>query len=92
MRDLQQDQHVRLVQRAHLQGWRRTAATTRPDRDAGLEKAQEWGDRIPIGIIYEDPERPTYEEQVPQLSGGALAKMSVMQDRKLLESIKNEFM
>ena len=34
----------------------------RRDRFAAIRKAEEWGDRIPIGIIYEE-EKPTYEEK-----------------------------
>ena len=36
------------------------------DRQAASLKAQEWGDRIPIGILYRSP-APTYEEQVAAL-------------------------
>jgi 2-oxoglutarate/2-oxoacid ferredoxin oxidoreductase subunit beta len=44
----------------------------RTNRDHVWAKAQEWGDRIPIGILYEDTERPTYEEQVSALKHGPL--------------------
>ncbi|MGD2144118.1 MAG: 2-oxoacid:ferredoxin oxidoreductase subunit beta [Anaerolineae bacterium] len=44
------------------------------DRDAGWEKAQEWGERIPIGILYRDASIPSYEEQVPALSAGPLVE------------------
>ncbi len=50
------------------EGWSPT------DRSAAWEKAYEWGDRIPIGIFYEDTTQPTLEEQVPTLSAGPLAK------------------
>ncbi len=43
---------------------------------AAFEKAQEWGDRIPIGVIYK-VERPTFEEQIPALSKGALVKQAI---------------
>ena len=43
------------------------------DYNAAMQKAHEWGDQIPIGILYVD-ERPTYEDQVPALAKGALAK------------------
>ncbi len=46
------------------------------DKKAALEKAQEWGDRIPIGIIYRS-ELPTYEEQVPALSKGSLVSQEI---------------
>jgi 2-oxoglutarate ferredoxin oxidoreductase subunit beta len=44
------------------------------DREAAWEKAQEWGERIPIGIIYQGAPVPTYEEQVPSLEAGPLVK------------------
>lgn len=52
---------------------------------AAFEKAQEWGNRIPIGIIYRE-ERSTYEERLPALRKGALAqrKLDPMQAEKLL--------
>ncbi|MGD6853379.1 MAG: thiamine pyrophosphate-dependent enzyme, partial [Candidatus Bathyarchaeia archaeon] len=30
---------------------------------AGMEKAQEWGDHIPIGVFYINPFEPTFEER-----------------------------
>lgn len=41
------------------------------DRTKAFEKALEWGDRIPIGVIYRN-DRPTFESRVPVLSGGPL--------------------
>lgn len=43
------------------------------DYNAALHKAREWGDQIPIGVLYLE-ERATYEEQIPALTQGALAK------------------
>ncbi len=40
---------------------------------AALTKAMEWGDRIPIGVIFKQ-ERPSYEEQLPALAKGTLVK------------------
>jgi 2-oxoglutarate/2-oxoacid ferredoxin oxidoreductase subunit beta len=34
------------------------------DRNKALEKAFEWGDRIPVGIFY-NKERPIYEDSIP---------------------------
>jgi len=49
-------------------------ATYNPrDYAAAMQKAQEWGNKIPIGVLYVD-ERPTYEEQVPALAKGTLVK------------------
>jgi len=51
-------------------------ATYNPrDYDAALQKAREWGDRIPIGVFYVD-ERPTYEEQISALARGPLVKQA----------------
>lgn len=44
------------------------------DLDAALKKAREWGDRIPIGILYRSESLPTYEEQVPALKAGPLVE------------------
>jgi len=37
------------------------------DKQAALKLAEEWGPNIPIGIFYK-VQRPTYEEQLPQLT------------------------
>ena len=42
------------------------------DYTAAYSKAWEWGERIPIGVIYKK-ERPTYLEAFPQLKLGPLA-------------------
>jgi 2-oxoglutarate ferredoxin oxidoreductase subunit beta len=42
------------------------------DRTAAWEKAYEWGERIPIGILYRGEPLPSYEEQVPALQAGPL--------------------
>jgi 2-oxoglutarate ferredoxin oxidoreductase subunit beta len=44
------------------------------DRTAALAKALEWGDRIPIGILFRTESQPAYEEQVPALAAGPLVK------------------
>ena len=30
---------------------------------AGLEKADEWGDRIPVGVFYQNPLEPTFQDR-----------------------------
>lgn len=52
---------------------------------AACEKAQEWGDRIPIGVIYRK-ERDTFEERLPALRKGPLVrrKLDPMQAEELL--------
>ncbi len=41
------------------------------DRAAAFEKALEWGERIPVGVLYQ-ARLPTYEEQLPVLQEGPL--------------------
>jgi 2-oxoglutarate ferredoxin oxidoreductase subunit beta len=52
---------------------------------AALEKAQEWGDKIPIGVIYRE-EKSTYEERLPALKRGPLVRRELdpMQAEKLM--------
>ena len=62
------------------------------DRVAAYEKALEWGERIPLGVIYRT-QLPTYEEQVSGLSLGPVAprkmkKLSAAQ----VESLRAEFL
>jgi 2-oxoglutarate ferredoxin oxidoreductase subunit beta len=58
------------------------------DKKAALEKALEWGDKIPIGIIYE-ANLPVYEEQLPALSKGPLVKQEI--DPHRAEKLLAEF-
>jgi 2-oxoglutarate/2-oxoacid ferredoxin oxidoreductase subunit beta len=60
------------------------------DKAAALEKTMEWGDRIPLGILYQ-VEQPTYDDQVPALKAGSLVAQGVHHDRANLERIKQEF-
>jgi 2-oxoglutarate/2-oxoacid ferredoxin oxidoreductase subunit beta len=46
------------------------------NKAAALVKAQEWGDRIPTGIIYKQ-DRPLYEDSLPQLKAGPLVKQTI---------------
>ncbi len=59
------------------------------DKKAALEKAQEWGERIPIGIIYRK-ELPIYEEELPALSKGPLVRQVINPTR--VEKLFGEFM
>jgi 2-oxoglutarate ferredoxin oxidoreductase subunit beta len=43
------------------------------DRKAAFAKALEWGDRIPIGVIYRNS-RPTFEERVPMIKDAPLVR------------------
>ncbi len=46
------------------------------DKAAAFSKAQEWGNRIPIGVIYEQA-RPAFEDQLPALKAGPLVKQKI---------------
>ena len=59
------------------------------DKLAAFTKAQEWGERIPIGLIYRK-ERPVYEEQVPALKEMPLVKQKI--DPMRFEGLLEEFM
>ena len=59
------------------------------DRKTALEKAQEWGDRIPIGVIYKS-ELPTYEDQLPALKKGPLVSHRIEPGQ--VEKLLAEFM
>lgn len=52
---------------------------------AAFEKAQEWGDKIPIGVIYRE-EKSTYEGRLPALNRGPLVRRELdpMQAEKLM--------
>ena len=46
-----------------------------PDnRAAALEKVMEWGDKIPIGLFYQD-KRPRYRDDYPKLKDVPLYKI-----------------
>ncbi|MBI3385475.1 2-oxoacid ferredoxin oxidoreductase [Candidatus Gottesmanbacteria bacterium] len=53
-----------------------------------IEKALEWGDKIPIGILYKE-EKPTSEDREPALSGGPLKDAPLGIDK--LDELLNEF-
>lgn len=59
------------------------------DKLTAFAKAQEWGERIPIGIIYRK-ERPTFEEQLPALAKVPLVKQKL--DSKKVEKLLAEFL
>jgi len=58
---------------------------------AAFQKAQEWGDRIPMGVIYQT-QRPTYEEQVVALQEGPIAarKLDKLSSAQV-DSLRSEF-
>jgi len=58
------------------------------DKLAAFAKSQEWGSRIPIGLIYQN-ERPVYEEQLPQLKEIPLVRQELNPQR--FEKLLDEF-
>jgi len=58
------------------------------DKAAALIKAQEWGSRIPIGIIFKQ-ERPVFEAQLPHLKEMPLVKQPI--DPMRIEALLEEF-
>jgi len=44
------------------------------DLMAAIQKCREWGDRIPIGVFYRNPEKLSFEKESPVLADGPLVK------------------
>jgi 2-oxoglutarate ferredoxin oxidoreductase subunit beta len=61
------------------------------DPEAALQKAFEWGDRIPLGLFYQS-EQPIYEESEPVLQRGPLVKQSLGIETSLLDDLLAETM
>jgi 2-oxoglutarate ferredoxin oxidoreductase subunit beta len=65
------------------------------DRTAAWHKAQEWGERIPAGVIYRVEGVPTYEDQVRALEDGSpvsrLLELAKAPAPEQYESLKERF-
>jgi len=59
------------------------------DRLAAFAKGLEWGERIPLGVIYKN-ERPVYEEQIAALKETPLVKQEL--NPLQFEELLNEFL
>jgi len=59
------------------------------DKKMALGKTLEWGEKIPIGVIY-SKELPVYEDQLPALSKGPLVRQGI--DPGRAERLFAEFM
>ena len=59
------------------------------DEMAAFNKAQEWGERIPIGLIYKK-DKAVYEEQLPALKDTTLVRQKI--DPQQFEELLDEFM
>jgi 2-oxoglutarate ferredoxin oxidoreductase subunit beta len=53
-----------------------------------MQRAMEWGDRIPLGVIYRN-QRPTFESRLAVLKQGVLVGRET--DLKKLEKIMDKF-
>ena len=62
------------------------------DRVQAFQKALEWGERIPIGVIYRN-HRPTFEERIPVIKEAPLASQTFELNRlrAIIEEISREF-
>jgi 2-oxoglutarate ferredoxin oxidoreductase subunit beta len=58
---------------------------------AALQKAFEWGDRIPIGLFYRDAQ-PIYEESEPALTRGPLVSQPLGVSRSEFDRLLEEFL
>ncbi len=58
------------------------------NRIAAFERSLEWGDRIPLGILYRN-NRPVYEERIPIIADTPLVKQSF--DISKISAIEKEF-
>jgi 2-oxoglutarate ferredoxin oxidoreductase subunit beta len=62
------------------------------DREAAWRLAHEWGDKIPIGILYQATGEPTYEDQVSELKAGPVAKRVLAPlSRSQADALRKEF-
>lgn len=59
------------------------------DRKAAFDKALEWGERIPTGVVYRNP-RPTYEELMPVIRSKPLVKQQEITTEDM-EKVLKEF-
>jgi 2-oxoglutarate ferredoxin oxidoreductase subunit beta len=63
------------------------------DRVQAFQRALEWGERIPIGVIYRN-HRPTFEERVPVIKVKPLIQQTVsikVMKKKLLETMQEYY-
>lgn len=61
------------------------------NKEAALRKAYEWKDRIPLGVIYQEEGRLTYEEQVTVLKKETLVNQGIGHPVEALERLKQDF-
>jgi 2-oxoglutarate/2-oxoacid ferredoxin oxidoreductase subunit beta len=57
--------------------------------DASLAKSFEWGDKIPLGVLYKT-DKPTYEDSEPAFEKGALVKQKLGFSSELTKKLIQE--
>jgi len=63
------------------------------DKASAFVKAQEYGERIPIGILYRTEEEPAYEELVPALDAGPLVRQPLLpRAMQEYEALRQQYM
>jgi 2-oxoglutarate ferredoxin oxidoreductase subunit beta len=60
------------------------------DRAAAFTRALEWGDRIPIGVLYRN-RRPPYEDRVPVIAERPLLRQNEVDLSRIAATIKEFF-
>ena len=60
------------------------------DPKAALEKSFEWGEKIPLGVLFKD-EQPIYEDSEPALKEGPLVKHPLGLSQETFQSLYEEF-
>ncbi|MCZ6514260.1 MAG: thiamine pyrophosphate-dependent enzyme [Acidobacteria bacterium] len=60
------------------------------DAKAALERSFEWGDKIPIGVVYKD-QQPIYEDSEPALKNGPLCKQNRELSQETFKKLYDEF-
>lgn len=60
------------------------------DRSLAFAKSQEWGPKIPVGVFYQE-EKPSYEDQTPQIAEKSLVEQSLNLDSPLLPTLMEDF-
>ncbi|HZP34790.1 MAG TPA: 2-oxoacid:ferredoxin oxidoreductase subunit beta [Candidatus Acidoferrales bacterium] len=58
---------------------------------SAMERSHEWGDRIPIGLFYQD-EQPTYESSEPVLRKGPVVRQNMRLDKNVFQGLVTELM
>ncbi len=62
------------------------------DFSKAMEKAGEWGDRIPIGLFYEAPPAPSYEELDSVISKlGSMIKQPLQPKKEVMDQLLGAF-